>query len=194
MIVGGDCTGFKFLVDDTVDFEAKNLYVWGNVVTSADEAAFRIVACHDCVVANNTYFSPAPKAILRVIHDGFDKGSGTCNDVPLHNSNVHVANNLFAWPKSAIDVIPSNDDPKNILLDHNLWFANGDDVTKLYSDLPFVGEPTSIYNQDPKLVAAPTDVSLGAGSPAKGAGVAVAAVQGTFDGKCPMTPPDIGAY
>jgi len=168
--------------------------VWGNVITGADGFAFRIVGCHDCLVANNTYWSPAPQAILRILHDAFaSPGSSTC-DVPLHNESLRIANNVFAWNKSSIDVIPTDEDPKNVTLDHNLWFAAGDDVNALYSDLTFKGEPTSLYDLDPKLVAPPSDVSLGAGSPAKGAGTTIADVLGTFDGACPASPPDLGAY
>jgi hypothetical protein len=194
ILVGGDCTGEQFLVDPSVDFEAQNLYVWGNVVTGADGFAFRVVGCHDCIVANNTYWSPAPGAILRILHDAFaSAGSMTC-DVPLHNANLRIANNLFAWPKSSIDVIPTDEDPKNVTLDHNLWFAVGDDVTKLYSDLPFTGDPASLYNRDPLLASPPTDVSIAPASPAKGAGASIMQVQGTFDGRCQSMPPDIGAY
>ena len=194
ILVGGDCTGAQYLVDPSVDFEAKDLYVWSNVITGADGFAFRIVGCHDCVVANNSYYSPAPIAILRIIHDSFASVGGSGCDVPLHNSNVRVANNLFAWPKSGIDVIPSDDSPSDVSFDHNLWFAAGDDVTKLYSDMPFTGEPTSLYNQDPKLVAPPTGLSLASGSPAKGAGTGIMEVLGTYAGTCPASPPDIGAY
>jgi hypothetical protein len=75
-----------------------------------------------------------------------------------------------------------------------ILFCSGDDVTALYSDMPFKGEPTSQYNLDPKLASPPTDESLASGSPAIGAGVAIAGVEGTFDGKCPAVPPNIGAY
>ncbi|HEY2366885.1 MAG TPA: right-handed parallel beta-helix repeat-containing protein [Polyangiaceae bacterium] len=194
ILVGGDCTGQQFLVDTNADFEAENLVVWSNVITNANGFAFRVVGCRDCTVANNTYWSAAPAAILRILHDAFaSNGSSTC-DVPLHNTNVRIANNVFAWNKTSIDVIPTDEDPKNVIFDHNSWFATGDDVTKLYSDMPFTSEPTSQYNQDPKLVSPPTDVSLASGSPAKSAGSAIADVQGTFDGKCPASPPDIGAY
>jgi hypothetical protein len=194
ILVGGDCTGQQFLVDTSADFEAENLVVWSNVITGTNGFAFRIVGCHDCTIANNTAWAPAPQAILRVIHDAFASPNGSTCDVPLHNANVRVTNNVFAWSKTSLDVIPTDDDPKNVTFDHNAWFAAGDDVTKLYSDLPFTGEPTSLYNEDPLLVSPPTDVSLGAGSPAKGAGTTVADVQGTFDGKCAAAPPDIGAY
>jgi hypothetical protein len=195
ILVGGDCTGQQFLVDTSADFEAENLVVWSNVITGTNGFAFRVVGCHDCTVANNTYWAPAPTAILRVLHDSFAStgGGGAC-DIPLHNANVRIANNVFAWQKTSIDVIPTDDDPKNVIFDHNAWFAAGDDVTKLYSDMPFTNEPTSQYNQDPKLAAPPADVSLTSGSPAKAAGIAISDVQGTFDGKCPATPPDIGAY
>jgi hypothetical protein len=194
ILVGGDCTGQQFLVDPMVDFEAKDLEVWSNVISGSDMFAFRVVACHDCIVANNTYFSNAPSAILRVLHDAFaSQGSMNC-DIPLHNSNVRITNNIFAWPKSQIDVIPSDDMVQNITFDHNLWFAIGDDVTKLYSDMPFTMEMTSLYNQDPKLVSPPMDLSLGMGSAAMGKGTPVPQVKGTFDGKCPAMPPNLGAY
>lgn len=194
ILVGGDCTGEQFLVDPNVDFEAENLVVWSNVITGAPGFAFRIVGCHDCTVASNTYFGEGSSAILRVLHDAFaSSGSSTC-DVPLHNQNVRIANNVFAWSSPSIDVIPTDDDPKNVVFDHNDWFAQGADVTALYSDLPFTDDATSLYNQDPLLVSPPADDSLRAGSPALGAGVAIADVQGTFDGRCPASPPNLGAY
>jgi hypothetical protein len=131
---------------------------------------------------------------VRILHDAFASVGGSGCDVPLHNLNLRIANNLFAWPKASVDVIPTDEDPTNVTLDHNLWFASGDDVNALYSDLPFKGDATSLYNQDPTLVSPPTDVSLGAASPARGAGVAIGQVQGMFDGRCPASPPDIGAY
>ena len=195
ILVGGDCTGFSFLVDNTVDFEAKDLQVWGNVITGANGAAFRIIGCHDCLVLNNTYWSPAPTAIVRAIDEGFDKGSGTCKDVPYRSQNVVIQNNIFAWPKAATYVVPGNVDPLALDWSHNLWFAAGDDVTKLGTDISFTGNPSSLYNVDPELVSPPSDVSLSPGSPAIGAGLGTGLVLfGTFDGKCPPSPPDIGAY
>lgn len=62
------------------------------MTTGADAFAFRIVGCHDCLVANNTYWSPAPKAILWILHDAFASQGGTGCDNPLHNSNVRITN------------------------------------------------------------------------------------------------------
>jgi hypothetical protein len=194
VLVGGDCTGQQYLVDPNVDFEAKNLLVWGNVVTGADSFAFRIVGCHDCLVANNTYWSPAPKAILRILHDAFASQGGSGCDIPLYNSNVRIANNLFAWPASSTYVTASDENAANVELDHNLWFVSGADVKTLGGDIPFLGEATSLYNRDPKLVSPPGDVSLGSGSAALGAGVSLPNVGATFGGGCPKSPPDIGAY
>jgi hypothetical protein len=194
VLVGGDCTGQQYLVDPKVDFEAKNLVVWGNVITGADSFAFRIVGCHDCLVANNTYWSPAPKAVLRILHDAFASQGGSGCDIPLHNSNVHIANNLFAWPAASTYVIASDEDAANIEFDHNLWFVSGADIQTLGGDIPFLGDATSLYNKDPKLASPPGDVSLGAGSAALGTGVFIADVGGTYGGKCPKSPPDIGAY
>ena len=193
ILVGGDCTGQQFLVDKTVDFEAKDLKVFGNVITGTEGGAFRIVGCHDCLVANNTFWAPNPKAILRILHDAFGSASGAC-DIPLHNTNVHVANNLFAWQGTGVYVVASDEDAANVHFDHNLWFMSGGDVSKLGSDLPFLGEATSLYGADPKLVSPPTDVHLGAGSPALGKGVTIPDVTGTFEGKCAAAPPNIGAY
>ncbi|GAC1538129.1 MAG: hypothetical protein NVS3B10_02570 [Polyangiales bacterium] len=105
-----------------------------------------------------------------------------------------MVNNVFAWSSSSLDVIPNTDDPKSVVMDHNLWFAGGTAVSTLYSDLPFTGEPTSIYDKDPKLASPPTDVSLSADSPARAAGVALPDVAATFDRKCPASPPNLGAY
>jgi hypothetical protein len=194
VLVGGDCTGQQFLVDPNVDFEAKDLLVWGNVITGADSFAFRVVGCHDCLVANNTYWSPGPKAILRILLDAFASQGGSGCDIALHNSNVRIANNLFAWPASSTYVIASDENAANVQLDHNLWFVSGGDVQTLGGDIPFLGEATSLYNKDPKLVSPPGDVSLGAASAALGAGASLPGVGGTYGGKCPKSPPDIGAY
>ena len=194
ILVGGDCTGKQFLVDPTVDFEATGLEVWGNVITGADGFAFRVVGCHECLIANNTYWSPAPKAILRILHDSFASVGGSGCDVPLHNKNLVVENNVFAWPNASTYVIASDEDPANVKLAHNLWFVSGGDIAKYGSDLPFLGEPTSVYNVDPRLVSPPGDVSLAAGSPAKGAGVSLPGVPGRFDGTCWPGAPDLGAY
>jgi len=193
ILVGGDCTGQQFLVDKTVDFEAKDLEVFGNVIVGTEGGAFRVVGCHDCLVANNTFFAPNPKAILRILHDAFGSASGAC-DIPLHNANVRVANNVFAWNGTGVYVIASDEKPENVKLDHNLWFMSGGDVNKLGSDLPFLGEATSLYDADPKLVAPPSDLHLRDDSPARGKGVAIAEVVGNVEGKCFSSPPNLGAY
>ncbi|MCA1663561.1 MAG: right-handed parallel beta-helix repeat-containing protein, partial [Myxococcales bacterium] len=155
IIVGGDCTGFQFLVGAAPDFEAEDVIVWDNVVVGGNEA-LRVVSCHDCVVANNSWYAPTTPsgaAILRFINSGFDKGSGSCADVPTVNKNVTVVDNIFALAGAAPYVIATNQ-PTNMAqigaMTNNVWFAGGSDITKAASDLPFAGESASIY-ADPKL-------------------------------------------
>jgi hypothetical protein len=189
ILVGGDGTGQQYLIDSTVDFEAKDLKVFSNVVVGSDTAAFRIVGCHDCVVANNTYVGTTAKAILRVIRDCLLDTSGGCG-LQLHNSNVRVANNVFTWTSGGTYVIASDDMASNVKLDHNAWFTSGADVTALGSDFPFEGEASSLY-VDPKVGM---DFHLASGSPALGKGTPIADVTGTFEGKCPPSPPYLGAF
>jgi hypothetical protein len=185
ILVGGDCTGKAYLVNTAAKHEAENLVVWGNVIVGGDHAAFRVVSCKDCVVANNTYVHPAkPGAFMRVLSSAFDCGPGA---TPTLNENVLVANNIFYAQTPPGYVIPSNQLPPDyITFKNNLWFGATADVSKSGSDIPFPGDyvdPMLDSSHKPK-----------AGSAVIGKGVAVPGVPAGFEGKCWAGAPNIGAY
>ena len=193
ILAGGDCTGQQFLVNPNADYEAKNLLVYANVIVGGEEAAFRIVDCKDCTVANNTWISTNPKAWLRILAIGFGDASG-CGAKKLGFSQLKVVNNVFYSTTPPAYGIASNALPADYLtLTHNAWFASGGDVMAVGSDIPFTGEPSSLY-QDPMLTAPPTDLRPTATSPLVGAGIAIPGVDGNFAGTCWTGAPNIGAY
>lgn len=193
ILVGGDCTGQQFLVNPNADYEAKNLLVYSNLMVGGEEAAFRIVDCKDCTVANNTWMSTNPKAWLRILAVGFGDASG-CDAKKLGFANLKVVNNVFYSATPPTYGIASNATPADYLtLTHNAWFAANGDVTQVASDIPFTAEPTSIY-VDPGLVAPPSDAHPAASSPLVGKGIAVPGVDGNFEGKCWGGTPNIGAF
>ena len=193
ILVGGDCTGQQFLVNPNADYEAKNLLVYANVIVGGEEAAFRIVDCKDCTVANNTYVSDNPKAWMRMLAIGFADSSG-CGATPLGFSNLKVHNNLFLSVNPPAYGIASNATPATWLtLTHNAWFSTAGDVTQVGSDIPFTGEPSSIY-ADPMLVSVPGDLKPASGSPLIGAGITLPGVDGNFAGECWDGAPNIGAH
>ncbi|MEO7092150.1 MAG: right-handed parallel beta-helix repeat-containing protein, partial [Polyangiales bacterium] len=190
ILVGGDCTGRVYLVNTTATWEAKNLKVWDNVIANDSDEAFRIVDCQDCVVSNNTFYAKTPKAMIRMLTEGFDGGDGKCNAVKLGNKNVRLTNNVFVMDAKPTYGIATNETAGATVLslDHNAWFVASGDVTTVGSDVPFKGEATSLY-VDPKLVGP----QPGAGSPLLGKGTPIDFVKGNAEGKC-WSPPNIGAY
>ena len=182
ILVGGDCTGKAYLVNTGADAEATNLQVWGNVIVGGSHAAFRVVSCKDCVVANNTFVHPtgAPGALMRVLSSGFDCGSGT--ETKTFNANVLVANNIFFTKTLPTYGIASNQTPATYMtFKNNLWFSATGDISAVGSDIAFKGEASSLY-VDPKLGA---DNKPASGSPVIGKAASVMGV-------CPIA--NIGAY
>lgn len=190
ILVGGDCTGKPYLVNTAADAEAQNLSVWGNVIVGGSHAAFRVVSCKDCVVANNTFVHPAaPGAYLRVLSSAFD--CSTATETKTLNANVLFANNIIYSKTLPTYGIASNQTPTTFFtMKNNLWFSAAGDVTKLGSDIPFAGDASSLY-VDPMLDA---DNKPKSGSPVIGKGTTVPGVNAGFEGKCWMGAPNIGAY
>jgi hypothetical protein len=193
ILVGGDCTGFQYLVDTTATYEASDLRVWDNVVVSSPSEAFRVVDCHDCTVSNNTFYAASPATFMRLITSGFANPGGNCGDVQLGSQNVHVENNVFAGNAPPTYAIASNDAPSALLLDHNAWSAATGDVSAVGSDVPFKAEASSLY-VDPMLVSPPPDLHPAASSPLIGAGTSEPWITGNAEGTCWTNGVDIGAY
>jgi hypothetical protein len=191
ILVGGDATGFQFLVDQSVDFEASQVLVWGNTISlpGAGSEAFRIVACHDCLVANNTFYSDTPKALLRILSSSFGPGMDT------HNKNVRITNNVFSMAsKASLYPVASNEMPDVVTFSHNLWFAADGAFKGAFADIPWSGDAASLFDVDPQLTAPPTDLTPKSGSPVIGAGVPLPEVPASAKGNCWSGNPDIGAY
>nr|NIS33396.1 hypothetical protein [Actinomycetota bacterium]NIU68289.1 hypothetical protein [Actinomycetota bacterium]NIW30104.1 hypothetical protein [Actinomycetota bacterium] len=144
----------------------------------------------------NTYLTDDPTSAMRIIASGFASAAGgSCDDIPTDNRNLSIVNNVFAATSAFGYVIPSNQPViDGLTMTHNAWYAGpGVDVSAIGSDVPFAGEPASLYSMDPLFASPPGDLSPGTGSPLVGAGVAVPFVRGGYDG-CWEGAPNIGAY
>jgi len=93
IIAGGDETGTQFLINPNVTYEAQNLQIWDNVIVNTPGYVFRIVGCQHCTIANNSSWTSAPQAVLRIQPDKFVNPNGSF--VPVYNSNLTIVNNLF---------------------------------------------------------------------------------------------------
>ena len=195
ILVGGPGTGFQFLVHTDADFEASDLKVWNNVVVNVPREAFYVWACHDCTVANNSYWGAAPNASFRILPSDFTDAGGVVVR-SNHNRNVSVVNNAFVSGSRFNDmVIGLASETTGLVLSHNLWFAQGMATTAtVFSDLPFAGEPSSFYASDPLLAAIPINLRPLTGSPVIGKGMALPFATANFDGTAWNGAPNIGAY
>jgi hypothetical protein len=194
ILVGGNCTCLPCLVHTDATYEAMDVRVWDNVIANADNAAFSIVACQDCVIENNTFYAAAAGHAMFMVADGFGDG---CNTPPggFNNTNLIISNNIFASSGGFPWMIASNRPPANLTMTNNLWWAGPGGVKPNNSDVPFFGEPSSLYDEDPAFVAAPGDLHLGTASPARAKGTTAASWNsGSSEGKCWSSPPNIGAY
>lgn len=192
ILVGGDQSGLSFLVHTTADFEAQNLQVWDNVIISQSGThdAFRVVACHDCVIANNTYWSNlSPTSVFNIPASGFVTAGG----IQTSTKNLKIVNNIFATNASVGDMIAAGStETQGLVMTNNLWWwKNGGSV---YSDVPFVNGPNSLY-VNPVFVSPTTnDLHPASGSPVIGKGTPVPFVTNNTDGACYTGAPNIGAY
>ena len=195
ILVAGPGTGYQFLVHTDADFEAKDLKVWNNVIVNVPREAFYVWACHDCVVAHNSYYGAAPNASFRVLPSDFtDAGGAVVRS--NHNRNVTVVNNVFVSGSRFNDmVIGLASETTGLVLSHNLWYAASMATTAgVFSDLPFAGEPNSFYASNPQLATVPINMRPLVGSPLIGKGVALPFATGNFDGVAWGGAPNIGAY
>ena len=170
-------------MNPNADYEAQNLLVYANVIVGGEEAAFRMVDCKDCTVANDTWISTNPKAWLRILAIGFGDASG-CGAKKLGFSQLKVVNNVFYSTTPPAYGIASNALPRRLLDPHaECLVRRRRRCMAVGSDIPFTGEPSSLY-QDPMLTAPPTDLRPTATSPLVGAGIATPGVDGNFAGAC----------
>jgi hypothetical protein len=195
ILVAGPGTGYPFLIHTDADFEAQGLNVWNNVIVNVPREAFYSWACHDCVVANNSYYGAAPNASFRVLPSDFTDATGALVRTN-HNVNLTVANNLFFSGAGFNDmVIGLASETAGLAISHNLWFAKSLASTAgVYSDLSFAGDPASFYGSDPMLLGPPADMRPGSGSPVVGKGLALPFATSNYEGVPWAGAPNIGAY
>ncbi len=146
------------------------------------------VGCVDCLAANNTIIDPE-HWLVRILQettsaDGYEFE-------PARRGRF--VNNLVYYARAAIsgkDVnVGPNTEPDSFTFENNLWYAH-DDPGSSAPTLP-VAESGGISGQDPGL---DDQYRIAAGSPAAGAGLAVAGIRSDAAGACYADPPSIGAY
>jgi hypothetical protein len=188
IIVGGDETGTRYLVYPTVNFEAENVHVWDNVILNDRITAFRVVGCHDCIIANNTFWAQAPYHALMLIADALVTPTGRL--IPLNLQNIQIVNNIFESTSRFTYMIGDSKPSDPITMTHNLWWwAEGGVIG---SDIPFLGEPGSLH-VNPDLVAPPTNLRPALRSPVIGQGIPVPFDTSNAAGSCWSSHPNIGA-
>lgn len=195
IIAGGDETGYQFLVHTNATYEVQNLQVWDNVIANVNEEAFRIIGCTNCEILNNTYYSNSPtskQAVIRFLSDGFADRAGHIIR-HIYNTNVQLYNNIFLTPDKFNYVIAKSpaQDANQLIMSHNLfWWAAGGIVG---SDVPYVGEPTSLY-VDPHLASPATNMHPLSASPVIHKGQLSKISPDNWDGVCWNGNPNMGAY
>jgi hypothetical protein len=184
----GGSTGPQFFDPPDADYEGKSIFAYANVISGAVSVAFAAIGCHQCGIYNNTVYAPIDKQAIRAL-PGATAAGGTS-----HTIDFDVKNNLLyffgATPQDLFNATPG--DQVGITQAANLFYAPGKAIASLWSDVAVTGTTGVILDQDPLLVAPPSDVRLGAGSPAIGAGVPLPAYAADHSGAC-RTTWDIGA-
>ena len=189
----GGSTGFEFfrppLSTSSPNVEAQRIRVLANVIERGT-AGLGFVGCVDCLAANNTIIDPA-RWPFRILQETSSEGGYEF----LPASNGRVMNNVIYY--NAGDVggahvnVGPDTAPETFTFATNLWFAY-DDPGSSTPNLP-VTEQGGISGSDPMFAGA-GDYHLSPGSPALGAGSAVAELSGDNDGACYGKPPNIGAF
>lgn len=185
----GGSTGAQFFDPPTADYEGKNIVAYANVLRGPLSVAFAAMGCHGCAVYNNTVDAPLDHQAFRALPGGLPSGQAS------HTVGLDVANNLFLFTGGAPQDLfnAGAADQTGITQASNLFFAKGAKLAAGFSDVPVVGTPGVVLDQDPRLAAPPADLHLGAGSPALGAGKPLPGFTADRDGRC-RTTWDIGAY
>jgi hypothetical protein len=187
----GGSTGTAFfrppLSATAPNVEARNVRVVANVIQGGTSAV-AFVGCVDCLASQNTIVAPA-NWVVRILQETVTGGGYTF----LEAQGGHFVNNIVVTGsglRTEVNVgagtLPATFEFKN-----NLWYDQ-DDPSSSTPSLP-VTESGGVVGQNPGF-SSQTDFSIGAASPAAGAGVTPSDTGGDFDGKCWASPPSIGAF
>jgi hypothetical protein len=189
--LGGVTDRSLFLpADSTV--EATGVVAHSNVIFGATSAPLSALGCLTCIFANNSIAITTAQAGVRALPGAAGQQAASATS---HTSGLVIANNLFAFSaKTPTNLLQMGaDDQSGFTQSHNLFFLANGNAGSIASDVPISGAGT-VVDRDPLFTNATTgDLTLGAGSPARLAGVPVANV--TFDatGACKTTW-NIGAF
>ena len=191
----GGSTGFEFfrppLSSISPNVEARDIRVVGNVIVGGF-AALAFVGCVDCLAANNTIVDP-DHWVLRILQETVSGGGYVFEPA----SNGRYANNLVYFDSTTLATtvnVGPDTDAASFAFATNLWYAHDDPGQSAPTDLP-VAESGGIVGQDPQLTnPGAGDYTIGASSPAAGAGTALGAQYVDYTGKCFGSPPSIGAF
>jgi hypothetical protein len=169
----GGSTGLQFFRPDTAHFEAANLQVFSNIFVGS-WAPIAYVGSVGVEVVNNTFYQPE-HWVIRILQETVDPDRFVeCGDNSFVNNIVYLSSSVVTETN-----VGPNTRPETFLFSHNLWF-NADDPGWAGPDLP-VAETNGLINQDPLFAdAGADDFHLSAGSPAIGAGAAVAGPEEDF--------------
>jgi hypothetical protein len=187
----GGYTGGTYFYPATATYEGLRVVAYSNLIRSSMQKPFQVVGCHQCAVYNNTTYADVPAAAVRAL-TGNAYNCTKCS----HTIDLQVKNNIFYFSASAAPFSifqGAAADTGGLVQANNLWYAPGKSIAAMPSEVAVTGTPGVKIDQDPKFVAAPTNLALQPASPAKGSGVTTS-YDGTFHGACRTAPWNIGAY
>jgi hypothetical protein len=197
IVVGGDQTGTQFLINPSVNYEAKGIDVWDNVIINTPGFAFRIVGCQQCTIVNNSSWTAAPQAILRIQPDNFANPNGSL--IPVYNANLTIENNLFGANAGAGDMITGDTTVQGVgspgfsfLMKNNAWWWSTGGAP--WSDIGYLGDPRSLYWVNPLVTSSPANLTPAPGSPLIGKGAFVFSGESNANGQPFANLPNIGAF
>jgi len=173
-------------------FEARNIRAIANVIVGGT-TPIAFVGCVDCLAAHNTIVDPQTW-LLRILQETVSGGGFTFAPA----SGGRFADNLVYFDRSMLSAedvnVGADTDPASFVFQNNLWFAHDAPAASAPLTLP-VAETGAVVGMDPGLTdPASGDYTIGAASPAAGAGISVPEETGDFTAACWATPPAIGAY
>jgi hypothetical protein len=187
----GGSTGTDFfrppLSTTAPNVEARNIRVIANVIEGGTSAV-AFVGCVDCIASQNTIVAPT-NWVVRILQETVTGGGYTF----LESQGGHFVNNIVVTGsglRTEVNV-GANTLPATFEFKNNLWYDQ-DDPGSSTPSLP-VTESGGVVGQNPAF-SSQTDFSIGATSPAAGAGATPSDTGGDFDGKCWASPPSTGAF
>jgi len=188
----GGSTGLEFFRPIDAPHEAARIAVIANVIRDGGAesgAAIGFVGCDACVFAHNTVIHPQTW-IARILQETTGERFVPSRD-GLFANNVIV---LRAADLRTFFNVGGNTAPETFRFERNLWFAEDEGAGWAGPSYGGTGIPNGIdelVQMDP-LVG--DDYELGAGSPARAAGVSIGrALPPDFRGRCYGEPPALGA-